>query len=92
MNSNIVQKTEANWSESWLFSIVVWFHTVFKRVYTCILFKYSEGFSKIFVHYLFFNMIQVKLSMDKLLTFPWASINFCYFHTTGANIHLSFKK
>ena len=27
--------------------------------------KYSEGFVLIFVHYLFFNMGQVKLSMDK---------------------------
>ena len=58
------------------------FHTVFKRVYICILFKHSEGFAQIFVHYLFF-----KLSMDKYLLaiyFSLGSINFCYFHTPVA--------
>ena len=47
---------------------------------------HSGGFAQIFVHYLFFNMGQVKLSTDKYLwqsTCPWASINFCYFHTSG---------
>ena len=33
------------------------------KIYTCILFKHSEA--QIFVYYLFFNMGQVKLSMDK---------------------------
>ena len=32
-----------------------WFHTVFKRVYTFILFKDSEGLAKFFVYYLFFG-------------------------------------
>ena len=34
-------------------------------IYTCTLFKHSEGFAQIFVHYLFLNIGQVKLSMDK---------------------------
>ena len=45
--------------------IYVWFHPVFKGVYMCILFKHSEGFAQIFVHYLFFNMGKIKLFMDK---------------------------
>ena len=35
-------------------SVYIWFHTVFKRVETCILFKHREGLAKFFVHYLFF--------------------------------------
>ena len=57
-----------SYSGSTLFSIVnVLFHTVFKRIYTCILYKHSEGFAKIFLHYLYFNMGQVKLSVDKYI-------------------------
>ena len=42
------------------------------KVYTCIVFKQSEA--QIFVYYLFFNMGQVKLSMDKYLMAIYLSL------------------
>ena len=50
-------------------------HTVnskcFKKLLGFMLFlkevKQSEGFAQIFVHYLFFSMGQIKLSMDRYL-------------------------
>ena len=52
---------------------------MFKGVYTCtcILFKHSEApprFAQVFVHYLFFNMGQVKLSMDKYVVAIYLSL------------------
>ena len=56
-----------------MFSIVyAWFHSVFQRV-NC--FKPSEGFAQIFVHYLFFNMGQVELSMDKYIMAIYLSMS-----------------
>ena len=72
MDPDQLASAEVSWSGSTLFLIVyAWFCTAFK-VYTCIVFKQSEA--QIFVYYLFFNMGQVKLSMDKYLMaiyLPW---------------------
>ena len=82
-----------SWSAGFWRSQLIWIYTVFnsfcldsyffKGVYTCLLFEHSEGFAQILTNYLFFNMGQVKLSMDiypmaiylslgrcKLLLFP----------------------
>ena len=39
-----------------------------------VLFKLREGFTLIIMHYLFFNMGQVKLSMDKYLMVIYLSL------------------
>ena len=39
------------------------------------IFKHSEGFAQIFEHYLFFNVGQVKLSMDKFLMAIYLSLD-----------------
>ena len=47
----ILQRIEASWSGSTLFSIVyTWFHTVLKRVYTRKLFKHGKGRAELIVH------------------------------------------
>ena len=75
MDPDQLASEEASWSKSTLFSLVyVWFHTAFKGVYRCILFKNSKGFPQIIMHYLFFNMGQVKLSMDKYLMAIYLSL------------------
>ena len=50
---------------------LIWIYTVFnlvsycfKRIFTCILFKYIEGLAMLFVHYLFLGG-QVKFSLDR---------------------------
>ena len=48
-----------------------------KRVNTCILFKHSDGFTMVFVHYMFFNMGQVKLSLDNV------KLSFCLYKGKG---------
>ena len=69
------------------------------------LFKHSEGFAKIFVHYLFFDMGQVKLSLDKypmaiylslgkyqLLLFPHHRLGDCWFETHWRHCVVSLSK
>ena len=53
--------------------ICIWFHTVFKKVYASLLFKNNSLC-------IIYSLGQVKVSYGSLLV-PWASINFCYFHT-----------
>ena len=84
-NSVYPDQLEASWSGSSLFSTVcICFHTVFKKVYTCLLFKHIKGYAKFFMHYLFFGTSktffwQVQSVSDENLLVSWQVSAFAIF-------------
>ena len=86
-------KQYGSWSAGFFRSQLIWIYTVFNtvniwfntvlRVYACKLFKHSVGVG--------YALCALSVLWDKKkflwtstlwqLTCPWASINFCYFHT-----------
>ena len=57
------------------YRIYIWFHTVFNKVYTCVLFKHSEGFAKLVLRALFYflwtsiHLMAIYLSPGQVSTF-----------------------